>query len=126
MPDPNMKILVVDDFAAMRSIIKNALNTIGYKNLEEANDGKAALEKLKAGSFDFLVTDWNMPNMNGLELIQAIRADAKLAKLPVLMITTLGEPAKMVPAIKAGLNAYIKKPYALDELKAKIDQIFAR
>ncbi|HTG01023.1 MAG TPA: response regulator [Nitrospirota bacterium] len=123
--DPNMKILIVDDFAAMRSIVKSALNTLGYKNTDDAQDGTAALAKLKSGSYQFVVTDWNMPNMNGLDLIKAIRSEPSLKKLRILMITTLGEPAKMVPVIQAGVNSYLKKPYTIDELKTKIEQIFA-
>lgn len=125
MPDLNMKILVVDDFVSMRSIIKSTLSMIGYKNIDEATDGAVALTKLKGGGYDFLVTDWNMPNMNGLELIKAIRATPNLKALPILMITTEGEKTKIVPVIQAGVNNYVKKPFTVDELRTKIDQIFA-
>jgi len=124
MPDQNMKILVVDDFASMRSIVKNTLTMLGYKNIDEAPDGTAAMAKLQSGSYGFLVTDWNMPNMNGLELVKTIRANPGLKSLPILMVTTEGEKAKMVPVIQAGVNNYIKKPFTLDEFKMKVEQIF--
>jgi two-component system, chemotaxis family, chemotaxis protein CheY len=124
MPDLNMKILVVDDFASMRSIVKNTLTMLGYKNIDEAQDGTEALAKLKGGSYDFLVTDWNMPSMNGLELIKTIRSTPSLKSLPILMVTTEGEKTKMVPVIQAGVNNYIKKPFTMNDVKTKIDQIF--
>jgi len=124
MPDLNMKILVVDDFASMRSIVKNTLTMLGFKNIDEAPDGTAAMAKLQSGSYGFLVTDWNMPIMNGLELVKTIRANPSLKSLPILMVTTEGEKAKMVPVIQAGVNNYIKKPFTLDEFKMKVEQIF--
>ena len=125
MPDPKMRILVVDDFATMRRIVKNILRQLGYNNIVEAEDGTAALAKLKSEEFDFVVTDWNMPNMNGLDLLKAIRDDADLKKLPVLMVTAEALKDNIVEAVKQGVNNYIVKPFTADQIKEKIDKIFA-
>lgn len=124
--EKNMKILIVDDFSTMRRIIKNLLRDLGFNNTEEADDGKTALPMLKSGSFDFLVTDWNMPGMQGIDLLKAIRADEQLAKLPVLMVTAEQKRDQIVAAAEAGVNGYIVKPFTAATLKEKIDKIFER
>ncbi len=121
-----MKILVVDDFSTMRRIIKNLLRDLGYNNTAEADDGKTALPVLQAGNFDFLVTDWNMPGMSGIELLKAVRADAKLVSLPVLMVTAESKRDQIIEAAQAGVNGYIVKPFTAATLKEKIDKIFER
>jgi len=121
-----MKILIVDDFSTMRRIIKNLLRDLGFNNTDEADDGNTALPKLQAGNFDFLVTDWNMPGMQGIDLLKAVRADAKLANLPVLMVTAEAKKEQIVEAAQAGVNGYIVKPFTAATLKEKIDKIFER
>lgn len=122
----DMKILIVDDFSTMRRIIKNLLRDLGYNNTQEADDGNTALPMLKGGSFDFLVTDWNMPGMQGIDLLKAVRADADLAALPVLMVTAEQKREQIVEAAQAGVNGYIVKPFTAQTLKEKIDKIFER
>lgn len=124
--DRNMKILIVDDFSTMRRIVKNLLNDLGYANTTEADDGKTAWPMLQAGDFDFVVTDWNMPGMTGIDLLKNIRADARLAKLPVLMVTAEAQRDQIIEAAKAGVNGYIIKPFTAVTLKEKIDKIFQR
>ncbi|MDH5407596.1 MAG: chemotaxis response regulator CheY [Gammaproteobacteria bacterium] len=124
--DMNMKILVVDDFSTMRRIIKNLLNDLGFANISEADDGNTALPVLQKGGFDFLVTDWNMPGMTGIELLKAVRADDKLNTLPVLMVTAEQKREQIVEAAEAGVNGYIVKPFTAQTLKEKIDKIFER
>ncbi|ALP52697.1 histidine kinase [Candidatus Tenderia electrophaga] len=124
--DKNMKILIVDDFSTMRRIIKNLLRDLGFNNTDEADDGNTALPKLQNGDFDFLVTDWNMPGMQGIDLLKAVRADAKLASLPVLMVTAEAKKEQIVAAAQAGVNGYIVKPFTAATLKEKIDKIFER
>ena len=124
--DKNMKILIVDDFSTMRRIIKNLLRDLGYTNTAEADDGNTALPMLKSGDFDFLVTDWNMPGMQGIDLLKAVRADAKLVSLPVLMVTAEAKREQIVEAAQAGVNGYIVKPFTAATLKEKIDKIFER
>ncbi len=119
----DMKFLVVDDFSTMRRIIKNLLNDLGYANVTEADDGATALPMLQAGNFDFLVTDWNMPGMPGLDLLKAVRADARLAKLPVLMLTAEAKREQIIEAAQAGVNGYVIKPFTAVTLKEKIDKI---
>src|SRR3990172_4990570 len=126
MLDQNMKILVVDDFSTMRRIIKNILREIGYNNVDEADDGTTALEKLRAGKFDFVVTDWNMPNMPGIELLKAIRSDAELKDTPVLMVTAEAAKENVVTAVQAGVNNYIVKPFTAAALKERIDLILQK
>jgi two-component system chemotaxis response regulator CheY len=118
-----MKFLVVDDFSTMRRIIKNLLNDLGYANVTEADDGATALPMLQAGNFDFLVTDWNMPGMPGLDLLKAVRADARLAKMPVLMLTAEAKREQIIEAAQAGVNGYVIKPFTAVTLKEKIDKI---
>jgi two-component system chemotaxis response regulator CheY len=120
-----MNFLVVDDFSTMRRIIKNLLNDLGYANVSEADDGNTALPMLKQGSFDFLITDWNMPGMPGLELLKQVRADSRLAKMPVLMLTAEAKREQIVEAAQAGVNGYVIKPFTAAVLKEKIDKILA-
>ena len=124
MADLNMKILIVDDFSTMRRIVRNILKQLSFNNVDEAEDGDVALEKLKNGSYDFVITDWNMPNMTGLELLKAIRADEALKDLPVLLITAEAEKENVVLAAQAGVNDYIVKPFTGDVLQQKINRIF--
>ena len=119
----DLKFLVVDDFSTMRRIIKNLLNDLGYPNVEEADDGKTALPMLQTGAFDFLITDWNMPGMPGLDLIKAVRGDAKLAKMPVLMLTAEAKREQIIEAAQAGVNGYVIKPFTAETLKEKLDKI---
>lgn len=123
MLDQNMKILVVDDFSTMRRIIRNILREIGYNNVDEADDGSTAMEKLKADTFDFVVTDWNMPNMTGIDLLKAIRQDERLKHVPVLMVTAEAAKENVVTAVQAGVNNYIVKPFTATALKERIDLI---
>ncbi|HEY1724224.1 MAG TPA: chemotaxis response regulator CheY [Steroidobacteraceae bacterium] len=120
-----MNFLVVDDFSTMRRIIKNLLHDLGYPNVTEADDGNTALPLLKAGNFDFLITDWNMPGMPGLELLKQVRADARLAKMPVLMLTAEAKREQIVEAAQAGVSGYVIKPFTAVTLKEKIDKILA-
>lgn len=119
----DMKFLVVDDFSTMRRIIKNLLNDLGYANVTEADDGQTALPMLQTGQYDFLITDWNMPGMPGLDLLKAVRADPKLAKLPVLMLTAEAKREQIIEAAQAGVNGYVIKPFTAVTLKEKIDKI---
>lgn len=124
--DKNMKILIVDDFSTMRRIIKNLLRDLGFTNTQEADDGVTALPMLKNGDFDFLVTDWNMPGMTGIDLLKEVRADAKLSSLPVLMVTAEAKRDQIIEAAQAGVNGYVVKPFTAQVLKEKIDKIFER
>jgi len=119
----DMKFLVVDDFSTMRRIIKNLLHDLGYPNVTEADDGKTALPMLQAGGIDFLISDWNMPGMSGLDLIKAVRSDAKIAKLPVLMLTAEAKREQIIEAAQAGVNGYVIKPFTAETLKEKLDKI---
>lgn len=121
-----MKILVVDDFSTMRRIIKNLLKDLGFSNIQEADDGNTALPMLNQGDFDFVVTDWNMPGMQGIDLLRAIRADDKLKHLPVLMVTAEAKKEQIVAAAQAGVNGYVVKPFTAATLKEKLDKIFER
>ena len=126
--DTNMKILVVDDFSTMRRIIKNLLRDLGFNNTSEADDGLTALPMLKAGKYDLLVTDWNMPGMQGIDLLKAVRADddEALKNIPVLMVTAEQKKEQIVEAAQAGVNGYIVKPFTALILKEKLEKIFAR
>lgn len=124
--DKNMKILIVDDFSTMRRIIKNLLRDLGFTNTAEADDGTTALPMLKKGGFDFLVTDWNMPGMTGIDLLREVRADEELATLPVLMVTAEAKREQIITAAQAGVNGYIVKPFTANTLKEKIERIFER
>jgi two-component system chemotaxis response regulator CheY len=120
-----LKFLVVDDFSTMRRIVKNFLNDLGYNNVQEADDGNTALPILRAGGIDFLITDWNMPGMPGLDLLKAVRADPALAKLPVLLLTAEAKREQIVEAAQAGVNGYVVKPFTAQTLKEKIEKILA-
>jgi two-component system chemotaxis response regulator CheY len=120
-----LRFLVVDDFSTMRRIVKNFLVDLGYSNVTEADDGNTALPILKAGGIDFLVTDWNMPGMPGLDLLKAVRADPALAKLPVLLVTAEAKREQIVEAAQAGVNGYVVKPFTAQTLKEKIEKILA-
>lgn len=122
----DMKILVVDDFSTMRRIVKNLLKDLGFTNMEEADDGNTAFPLLKSGGFDFLVTDWNMPGMTGIDLLKKVRADEELADIPVLMVTAESKREQIVEAAQAGVNGYVVKPFTAITLKEKIDKIFER
>ena len=124
MTDQNMKILTVDDFSTMRRIIRNMLRQLGYSNVVEAEDGAEALSLLHREKVDFVISDWNMPNMSGLDLLKAIRADDNLKPLPVLLVTAEALKENVVEALKAGVNNYVIKPFTAETLKAKIDAIF--
>jgi two-component system chemotaxis response regulator CheY len=126
MVDKNMKILIVDDFSTMRRIIKNLMRDLGYANTHEADDGTTALPMLRSGGFDFLITDWNMPSMQGIDLLKAVRGDPQLASLPVLLVTAEARRGQIVAAAEAGVNGYIVKPFTAQTLKEKIDKIFER
>ena len=121
-----MRILIVDDFSTMRRIIKNLLRDLGFTNTQEADDGLTALPMLQTGKFDFLVTDWNMPGMQGIDLLKAVRADEKLSSLPVLMVTAEQKKEQIVEAAQAGVNGYIVKPFTAQTLEEKLVKIFER
>ena len=122
--DKNMKILLVDDFATMRKVIKNLLKQGGYNNIIEAEDGVSALKTLRSEKVDFVISDWNMPNMTGLELLKAIRAEDGISDLPFLMVTAEGLKENVVVAVKAGVSNYIVKPFTAEVLNEKIEKIF--
>ena len=124
--DPKMKFLVVDDFSTMRRIVRNLLKELGFTNVDEAEDGAIALQKLQAGGFDFVVTDWNMPNMDGLTLLQTIRATPTLKHLPVLMITAEAKKENIIAAAQAGASGYIVKPFTAGTLSEKLNKIFEK
>lgn len=122
--DKNIKILIVDDFSAMRRIIKELLKDLDFNNTYEADDGNTALPRLQSETFDLLITDWNMPVMRGIDLLRAVRADPALANLPVLMVATEAKREQINEAADAGVNSYIVKPFTAAILKKKIDKIF--
>lgn len=126
MANPNTKFLVVDDFSTMRRIVRNLLKELGYTNVDEAEDGVMALNKLKGGGFDFVVTDWNIPNMDGLALLQAIRAEAATASLPVLMVTAEAKKENIIAAAQAGASGYVVKPFTAATLDEKLSKIFEK
>lgn len=121
-----MKILIVDDFPTMRRIIRNLLKDLGFENVDEAEDGAMGLEKLRGSNFEFVVSDWNMPNMDGLTMLQNIRADSNLAKLPVLMVTAEAKKDNIVAAAQAGANGYVVKPFTAATLEEKLNKIFEK
>jgi two-component system chemotaxis response regulator CheY len=125
--DPGkIKFLVVDDFSTMRRIVRNLLKELGFTNVDEAEDGAVALQKLQGGGFDFVVTDWNMPNMDGLTLLQSVRADPTLKSLPVLMITAEAKKENIIAAAQAGASGYIVKPFTAATLNEKLTKIFEK
>jgi two-component system chemotaxis response regulator CheY len=121
-----MKILVVDDFTTMRRIVKNLLRDLGFNNTHEADDGTTAWPMLKNGTFDFVVTDWNMPGMTGMQLLKKIRADEHLKTIPVLIVTAEAKRNQIIAAAQAGVNGYVVKPFTASALKEKIEKIFER
>lgn len=126
MVQKSIKILIVDDFPTMRRIIKNLLKDLGYENVDEAEDGAIALEKLRNGNFEFVVSDWNMPNMDGLDMLKAIRADASMARLPVLMVTAEAKKENIIAAAQAGASGYVVKPFTAATLEEKLNKIFEK
>lgn len=122
----NMRILVVDDFSTMRRIVKNQLRELGFSDILEAEDGGAAFQILQSKSIDFVVTDWNMPGVTGLELLKKIRADEKYKSLPVLMVTAEAKREQIVEAAQSGVNGYVVKPFNAVTLQEKIERIFER
>ncbi|HJV07140.1 chemotaxis response regulator CheY [Paludibacterium denitrificans] len=124
MPDKNMRFLVVDDFSTMRRIVRNLLKELGFTNVDEAEDGQVALHKLKTQHFDFVVSDWNMPNMTGLELLKALRADQQLKHLPFMMITAEAKRENIIEAAMAGASGYIVKPFTAATLEEKLNKVF--
>lgn len=125
MIDTSLKVLVVDDMSTMRRIIKNVLKQIGFSDLVEAENGQDALTKLKAGDIGFIVSDWNMPVMQGIDLLRAVRADAELKHLPFLMVTAEGQKENIIEAVQAGVSNYVVKPFTAEALQAKLEKIFA-
>ena len=121
-----LKILVVDDFSTMRRIVRNLLKELGYTNVEEAEDGAVALQRLKLGGVDFVVSDWNMPNMDGLTLLQSVRADPAMRTLPFLMITAEAKKENIIAAAQAGASGYIVKPFTAATLNDKLAKIFEK
>ncbi len=126
MSNKSMKFLVVDDFPTMRRIVRNLLKELGFENVDEAEDGQMALDKLRNGNFDFVVSDWNMPNLDGLEMLKEIRADATLSKLPVLMVTAEAKKENIVAAAQAGASGYVVKPFTAATLEEKLNKIFEK
>lgn len=124
MADQNMKILVVDDFSTMRRIVRNLLKELGFSNVYEAEDGVDALRKLRAETFNFVVSDWNMPNMTGIDLLREIRKDASLKHLPVLMVTAEAKRENIIEAAQAGASGYVVKPFTAVTLDEKLQKIF--
>lgn len=125
MADQNMRFLVVDDFSTMRRIVRNLLKELGFSNVDEAEDGQIALHKLKNSQFDFVVSDWNMPNMTGIELLKAMRADPQLKHIPLLMVTAEAKKENIIEAATAGASGYIVKPFTAATLDEKLKKIFA-
>ena len=121
--DKNIKILIVDDFATMRKVIRNILKQIGFENIVEAEDGVAALKILKSQKIDFIIADWNMPNMNGMELLKTVRADSDLKKTPFLMVTAEALQEQVIAAAKAGVSNYIVKPFTAEVMNEKITKV---
>ncbi|WP_459618373.1 chemotaxis response regulator CheY [Bordetella sp. 2513F-2] len=126
MVDKGLKILVVDDFPTMRRIVRNLLKELGFENVDEAEDGAMALEKLRTGGFQFVVSDWNMPNLDGLEMLKQIRLDPNLKSLPVLMVTAEAKKENIVAAAQAGANGYVVKPFTAATLEDKLNKIFEK
>lgn len=126
--DRNIPILVVDDFSTMRRIVKGCLKELGFNNITEAEDGKIALDKLQAGNgtFKLIISDWNMPNMMGIDLLRAVRSDANLKALPFVMVTAEAQKENVIEAAKAGVSNYIIKPFTADQLQTKLDQVFSK
>ncbi len=126
MADKNLRFLVIDDFATMRRIVRNLLQDLGFKNVEEAEDGQDALTKLRASRFDFVISDWNMPNLDGLQLLTEMRKDDSLKAIPVLMVTAEAKKENIIAAAQAGANGYVVKPFTAATLEEKLNKIFEK
>ncbi|MBS9436352.1 chemotaxis protein CheY [Photorhabdus noenieputensis] len=126
MANKDLRFLVVDDFSTMRRIVRNLLKELGFNNVEEAQDGAEALAKIRSSQFDFIISDWNMPNMDGLELLKVIREDAQLAKIPVLMVTAEAKKENIIAAAQAGASGYVVKPFTAATLEEKLNKIFEK
>ena len=126
MADKNMSFLVVDDFPTMRRIVRSLLKELGFTNVDEAEDGQDALNKLRAGNFEFVVSDWNMPNLDGLEMLKEVRQDDALKDLPVLMVTAEAKKENIIAAAQAGANGYVVKPFTAATLEEKLNKIFEK
>lgn len=122
--DPSMKILIVDDMVTMRRIVKNVLKQLGFSNIDEAENGQDGLQKLKSSKYDFVVSDWNMPVMTGIDMLRAIRADEHLKAIPVLMVTAEAQQKNLVEAVQAGVSNYIVKPFTAETMQEKLAKIF--
>jgi two-component system chemotaxis response regulator CheY len=126
MIDTSITVLVVDDMSTMRRILKNVLKQIGFSNLVEAENGQDALNKLKVGDIGLIVSDWNMPVMQGIELLRTVRADAELKHLPFLMVTAEAQKENIIEAVQAGVSNYVVKPFTAEALQGKLEKIFAQ
>lgn len=124
--DHNIEILIVDDFNTMRRIVKTCLKQLGFENVTEAEDGQVALSKLQLGQFKLVISDWNMPNMMGIDLLKAVRSDEKLKTIPFIMITAEGQKENILEAAKSGVSNYIVKPFTADTLQQKLDVVFKK
>jgi len=122
--DLNMKVLIVDDFATMRRIVRNILKQIGFKNIVEADDGKSALKELKKGKIDLILCDWNMPEMPGIDLLKAVRSDGELKDIPFVMVTAEAHKDNIVEAVKAGVSGYVVKPFTAETISDKLTKVF--
>ena len=120
----DLRILVVDDFSTMRRIVKNILQQLGFTNIVEAEDGKVAFQRMQNGDVEFVVSDWNMPHMMGIDLLRAVRGDAKMRETPFLMVTAESQKENVMEALQAGVSNYIIKPFTADTLEQKLTQIF--
>jgi len=124
--DKSKTILVVDDFKTMRRIVRQSLRQLGFESIEEAEDGKIALQMLEKGSYQLIISDWNMPNMMGIDLLKAVRADTRLRTIPFLMLTAESQKENVLEAARAGVSNYIVKPFTQEQLEERLDQIFQK
>ncbi len=126
MASKDLKFLVVDDMSTMRRIVKSILKELGYNNVEEAEDGNDALEKLRSGKFDFVISDWNMPNLDGLDMLKIIRSDESLKLLPVMLVTAEAKKENIIAAAQAGASGYVVKPFTAATLEEKMNKVFEK
>lgn len=126
MADQKMRFLIVDDFQTMRRIVRNILRQLGFENFDEAEDGEQAYVKLKDGGFDFVISDWNMPHVDGITLLKRVRSDPALKDMPFLMVTAEAEKDKVIEAIRSGVSNYVVKPFTAEVLKEKMDRILEK
>jgi two-component system chemotaxis response regulator CheY len=124
--DKNMPILVVDDFSTMRRIVKTCLRQLGFENITEAEDGKIALEKMELNEFKLVISDWNMPNMMGIDLLKSVRANEKYKNVPFVLVTAEGQKENVIEAAKAGVSNYVVKPFTADTLQTKLEAVFKK